>query len=694
MSYSTDFSPSSRKSNNYSFESEINTCSKLNDIQKKYLLGLTEEQRRIVIDNSRYVLVQSAAGSGKTRVLIAKYLYLTRVKNVEKEKILYLSFNKKNVEDTHKKMEKLSIDEIECTRFASTFHSLALNIINDAEKVWPKLLENVFEANKSNVVDHDAAEVFIQSHLKLKMLSNKLFKKRLFRDYRIIKNVLPHRYVSYLCDRNDIPGSCRSRTERDIFEFLVKEGIDFAYEEADLVNHCRPDFTIYLKEKEKVIYEHFTKTDDDNYNNEKALKIQEYRKAYGNHFFYTEGGESLESIKSRVLDELSSFKNFHSDNDVIQKDNSTNREENSTNIIIQTVIEKYKEVRNQIIETNQNPDDYIKKYKSQKNFPGFYFTNIFFPIENIYKNYLKGPNVLTDFSSSIIRASDDCSKYKEKLQQKRSYDYVFVDEFQDISLARHNLLKSLRDINPEMHLLAVGDDWQSIYSFSCSDLKLFQNFENNWFYKGKKVARIIPMSITFRFQKPLLDISTSFIANSKEPRLSSHKVRPFVVDKETVINQESFPNDRHKTQWSFIKEIINKKKDKDILVLSRYSNVAKNLQEKINQWIKGGEIKHNPKNTLDCITMHKAKGLDVDIVIIQDCHKDVVPLIKKKRSEHDKLLAMIRGESSSTCAYKEREWEERRLFYVAITRAREEVYLLYNKDRKSLFVDEITKLDK
>ena len=345
------------------FDADINNCCDLEPIQKQFLLELSEEQRRVVVDNSRYALVRSAAGSGKTRVLVAKYLYLTRVLGIHRSKILYLSYNKKNVDDTKAKMERLNIGEDEIAGFSSTFHAFALKIINQAEGAWPKLLEPVFKNWSNDEIDHDASEVFLKVFEKqLIDLTNrhKSFKQALIKEELRTNGKLPHRYVTYLRDRNEIPGSCRSVQEKEIFEFLVKEHVDFAYEEVDIQNHSRPDFTIYLADGKKVIFEHFAVERLEEFNSvshklgkkyieEKKTKIETFPQLYGKYFIYTCGANrTAENIGKELLERLDSFNTPYR----VDKP-SEQTEEQSYNELLSSAVKKYKDVRNQIIETGQ-----------------------------------------------------------------------------------------------------------------------------------------------------------------------------------------------------------------------------------------------------------------------------------------------------------------------------------------------------
>lgn len=100
----------------------------------------------------------------------------------------------------------------------------------------------------------------------------------------------------------------------------------------------------------------------------------------------------------------------------------------------------------------------------------FVIKNIFRPVYERYSEALHRSGQI-DFTDAILQATELC-----RISHPVSYDYIIVDEFQDISVDRYNFLKTLREGDPPAKLYCVGDDWQSIYRFSGSDMALFNNF--------------------------------------------------------------------------------------------------------------------------------------------------------------------------------------------------------------------------
>ncbi|MDC0925791.1 UvrD-helicase domain-containing protein, partial [Flavobacteriaceae bacterium] len=129
------------------------------------------------------------------------------------------------------------------------------------------------------------------------------------------------------------------------------------------------------------------------------------------------------------------------------------------------------------------------------------FIELISPIYNLYQEELKERNEI-DFNDMIHLASN-C--IKNKTYSKR-YKHIIIDEYQDISRGRYELINNIKSQQPECKLFCVGDDWQSIYRFSGSDLNLFRNFQQYFGYTVKS-----KIESTYRFNNPLMSLSSEFI---------------------------------------------------------------------------------------------------------------------------------------------------------------------------------------
>ena len=267
----------------------------------------------------------------------------------------------------------------------------------------------------------------------------------------------------------------------------------------------------------------------------------------------------------------------------------------------------------------------------------------------IYENELSS-SISYDFNDLINKASYLIQKYG----LKRYYKYVIVDEFQDISNSRYELVKQIKN-SCNAHLFAVGDDFQSIYRFAGSRLELITNFKKYFGY-----TRVVKLLNTYRNSNELIMAASLFVlknGNQIKKRLRSSKklYKPIKI----VYYEKNM-----EIKLRILFKTINTK----VLVLSR-----NNYDEKI--------VKEIDDNII-FKTIHKSKGLEEENVIVLGLFDGYFGFPSKQEDELNKLL--IKKEN---CLYE----EERRLFYVALTRTKNYVYLFVDKSRPSIFIKELFK---
>jgi len=293
-----------------------------------------------------------------------------------------------------------------------------------------------------------------------------------------------------------------------------------------------------------------------------------------------------------------------------------------------------------------------------------------------YDNTLKEINEI-DFNDMINQAADLIIENKPQY----TYQYIIIDEYQDISYSRFNLIKEIRELSGA-RLICVGDDWQSIYRFAGSDISLFSNFEK---YVGKYEQLFIEQ--TYRNSQSLIDITSKYIQkNTKQiPKNPKSKKEPL----ESPIKFVYYSQDNSEDVFiNEIQKLIDKNGNKPILVLGRHSF-------DINEFIKlttNSKIKYYERNDkleikefedidIKYITVHKSKGLEADNVIVLNLKNHLLGFPNK--ISDDPMLSLLLSDDEEY-----RFAEERRLFYVALTRTKNEVVLLIPTD-VSLFAEEL-----
>lgn len=267
-----------------------------------------------------------------------------------------------------------------------------------------------------------------------------------------------------------------------------------------------------------------------------------------------------------------------------------------------------------------------------------------YKVYNLYEEELKSENKI-DFNDMINLSIDKIDKLRYF-----KYSYIIVDEYQDTSYSKYLMLKKLYD-KFNISIMAVGDDYQSIYSFNGCKLDLFTKYKK-YFPK----AKIIKLKNTYRNPSDIVNISKRFVMTNRN-QINKKLISKRYIEKCIVI---VYINDE-KEAIKIIEE-----KTKNILILARNN---KDIEEYKND------------TNLRCLTVHKSKGLESDNVIILNVIDDVLGFPNKIRE--DDILNYLDNSNSIE--------EERRLFYVALTRTKNNVFIFTKRNQESIFVKELIK---
>ena len=289
-------------------------------------------------------------------------------------------------------------------------------------------------------------------------------------------------------------------------------------------------------------------------------------------------------------------------------------------------------------------------------------------IFKIYKSYLlekKSANSL-DFDDLIIEATHIVKKIN------LNYKYIIIDEFQDTSYIRLNLIKEIYTYT-NSKIIVVGDDYQSIYRFSGCNLGIFLNFDN--LFPNVKRIKLIN---TYRNSLDLISIAATFI--QKNPL----QIKKNLISSKRCENPIVFVPYGNKIQA--LKNTLNKLLNisHDIMILSRNNKDIYNYID-IDYSLDNNNLTYK-NNTIKYYTIHKSKGLEAEYVIVINCDNDYLGFPNK--IENNSLINKLFPDKEIKYA------EERRLFYVAITRCKEKTFLLYNKSNPSIFIKEIKRIAK
>lgn len=683
------------------------------DIEGK---SLDDQQRQAIITDEYSNLIIAGAGSGKTLTILGKVKYLVEKKNVDPEKILLLSFTRKTVEELNQRLRNLGLK----TK-ATTFHKLGYDYIKHFQKNPPAvanenlLYQTIKQFLKNDILHHDfALKSFVQfmaCYLNIPeendafdSLGEKLDIKNGI-DFETLKSkYYANTSGSQRISKNKLDTFSGERVksveELMIANFLFLNGVNYEYEKPyPHGDHMyRPDF--YLTDYD-IWLEHFgidkhgrakwlSEFQEKQYlksMHKKRAKHHLYRtKLLETYSWYNRDNILLDKLREMleksgvVFQPLSEQEVYHK---IIKQDSSFGAEIIS---LITSFINLSKSRGlaanglRKFMEDSETDDQFMNARRQL-------FLGFTLPIIEKYNAALSARGEI-DFNDMINQAAN-------LVQQKgiaKAYDYIIIDEYQDISAARFKLITEIRQ-RSGARLVCVGDDWQSIYRFTGSDISLFSDF-------GKFVGGHEKLFIerTYRNSQQLIDISAKFIQQNPQQLAKNPK-----SSKQLDCPVEFAAYDQNNT-FSVLVEQIRQivaecGAEQQILLLGRHSfdldyvicqrdNEGKVIKNQLREEVKkyneatGALILAGFENVdIKFITVHKSKGLEADNVIVLNLKNDLYGFPNKLTG--DPIISLLLS-APEACRFA----EERRLFYVALTRTRNKVYLL-TPENESLFTKEI-----
>lgn len=691
---------------------ELDRCSVIFDnIDGK---SLDDQQRDAVVTDEYSNLIIAGAGSGKTLTVVGKIKYLVEEKNINPDEILATSFTKKSVGELQKRIDNSGIKGVD----VSTFHKLGLSHLDNTGIVNENALENHIKEYLGGIIlDYpDQLASFLQFYGYYSYISQDYdeFESEGARiedlngiDLETIKSKIDKIADDRAVEASTLQGErVKSIEELMIANFLYLNGVDYVYEKTYPMSNPKgrkysPDF--YMPEYDLWL-EHFGIDEDyrarwikneleeqkyiegitwkRNLHKENGTKLIETYSYYSktNELLYMlaeklrEQGVELGQDTDRLVEIYKKLK----DDDKFSK--------NIINLI-KTFISLYK--------SNDSSIDYVyKKIKEVHKDDTFLvtraqnFLSFTYPILNSYNLELQKAKLL-DFDDMINKAAIEISK----TGPNKNYKYIIVDEYQDISASRFRLINEIRK-HTNAKLICVGDDWQSIYRFAGSDVGLFTNFEK---YVG--YHETLKIENTYRNSQQLVNIASKFV--TKNPSQIKKDIHSPKKHHDPI---KFYASD---DQVSMLENAINNILSRDenysgkILVLGRHQFDLTNALG-ITEWTKGtakaGElilkrtkdsltISYKGYDNIEFMTVHKSKGLESDDVIIINLVNNLYGFPNKMSD--DPIISLLLSDPEN-----EPYAEERRLFYVALTRTKNTVHLLakgLERKTHSRFFEELIK---
>lgn len=672
-------------------------------------LKLSTEQQEAVLTDDDVTLVVAGAGSGKTHTLLGKIVFLVKSGLAQPEEILAVCFNVKASEELRKRViEKLG-EEIGSKINVRTFHSLGWNILKEIENKDPAVSELAKDDVKMLAWLTDCYQTILASEKDIAQSFVKFLsyhkETRTYFDFRSAREY--EEYVKKVQPRTLRGELVRSYEECLIANFLFLNGIEYRYEQpypyvAD--GNYRPDF--YLPEH-NVYIEHLAinkdgkvapfidaerylngirwKREVHKLNNTKLIETYSWQVREGVIFEYL-----AEKLKEYGVDVI--YTSLKREN--IEKMLHELRDlgvATAFSELLLTCLNMYKSSGIKKMPRNRREECFLKIFEK--------VLNEYTTLLNIRKE--------VDFHDLIWKAIESIKtgKYIPK------YKYILVDEFQDVTPALGELIKTLRDYCDGAKVFCVGDDWQSIYRFSGADISVMLDLDKKLGYTVRKFLKK-----SYRLNSEIAYVSSAFI--QKNPRqikkqiISVNTVKDYkiYVMKMTKIKDMSKAQGPLIRALSFVNSLAAKENEggerASVLIVARYTenNMIREyefLRREI-ELLERGLVK-SFKNVYILTggygrekeyirSVHSVKGLEADYVIIVGMKAGVYGFPCEIRD--DPVVNLF------TCDDEDFPYaEERRVFYVALTRAKRGVVILADglspkdgeENEVSCFLEELIK---
>jgi len=629
---------------------------------------LDDQQRDCIIHEEDTMLIIAGAGTGKTSTIVGKVAYLINKLNINPDEILLLSFTNKSSKELEERITRATDREMNVYTFHKLGYSIISTVLNEKKEIafsdnqteLFKFVESIFYSNLKN-----------EAYLKIA--------KDYFYDFPCLNYFEisePSQYEEQLIGNDG--EMYKSKQEVSIANFLYYNQIKYQYEKSFHVktstkkySQYRPDF--YLNDYE-IYIEHFgidkngnppkiySKSEQENYLKGITWKKLIHKK-YKTKFIETYSYEFEERTIFQNLEKKLKAHNVFL-NSIVKS-----REDLRLNIIckkkyplivklfcsflnlMKSNLKSLNGIENDLIQ-------FVDKFRYEL------FLNLFKPIYEKYELYLKETDRI-DFSDMISKATE----YVFNRKYNHDFKYIIIDEFQDMSFGRYKLIEAMLSQNDNIKLFCVGDDWQSIYRFTGTDISIIIDFEKHFgYFKELKIEN------TYRFPSNVIKVSSEIIMLNENQRVKQlHSSRD---DDSLPIIIKYYKKETYESQLNDILE--NFKINSTVFLIGRYNFEKPVFIDSIRRKYKNLDIQF--------LTVHKAKGLEADnIILLNIVHDSIYGF--PANLEEDPVMNLVLN--NQIVRYE----EERRLFYVALTRTKNKIYILnHTSSARSLFLKELIKI--
>lgn len=643
---------------------------------------LTHSQRLACIRDEASNLVLAGAGTGKTSTMIGRAGYLMASGIAEPEEILMIAYARKAAEEMQERQDaRLGHISATGTPKIKTFHALGLEIIGAAEGRRPDISPLAEDAH--------AMSTFVDDQLELNC-EDELYRAKLVRYCGTER--FPYRNPFDFESLEDYEDYVRQNELRTLKGELVKSfeelaiantlnayGVPYEYERPYEHDTAGPDYRQYRPDfylsQHGVYLEHFALGADGQpphyFDQKKYLDgIAWKRDLHRQHgtklletYSHLKREDRLESTLLAMLSEVGVPLVKRPDEDMLAELREGSQVAELA-ILLANFLTLFKESGWALADLRDTASRTLDRSRIGL------VLELIEPVLHAYSEKLDAEKHI-DFADMISRATE----HVRTGRYRSPHTYIMIDEFQDISSTRAGLVAALRAARPEGSLFAVGDDWQAIYRFAGSDISHTRDFVQIYGF-----AAVTVLEQTFRFNNQIGQVASNFVL--KNPAQVRKTVESLAVVSEPAVSMVRTSN-LGAGLTAALEAIDARVAPRDggasVLVLGRFHHVLKDPELEA---VKRGLSSEHPSLKVEFMTIHAAKGKEADFVVVLGLTNGKWGFPSEKPT--DALIEFLLPVAEQFPLA-----EERRLFYVALTRARHRVYLVYNPSQPSGFVLEL-----
>lgn len=647
---------------------------------------LDRQQMTCIVKEAHSHLVLAGAGTGKTTTIVGKVKYLVKSGQCGPKDILVLSFTNVSAAEMSQRIDR----EIGCHIDAVTFHKLGINIITKVEGIVPK----IFQIDMRKFI-LEQMRLQMQSERYLRLLSSYLLSHRVLdRSEFDFRNMEEYREYLQMNPPTTLSNeTVKSYGEMEIANFLAQNNVAYIYEHPYRVDtrtaeygqykpdFYLPDYDIYIEyfgiNKNGEVPSYFRGAHGMTASQAYQASMDWKRRMHRENGTVMVECYAYERLEGMLLENLTQKLTDHGVTLSPKSAQELWEQAGAGGDAVLDGVASLLETVMNLIKSNGYSISRVRQMNggihAQRN---ELVLSLAEPIIEAYDSCLKNRGEI-DFNDMIRLAT----RYVEEGKFENPYKYVIVDEYQDISRSRFALLDRMRK-SADYDLFCVGDDWQSIYRFAGSDIGFILNFQQYW--GQSETSRI---ETTYRFTQKLAEISGDFIM--RNPAQMRKSIRGMADIPGFALGEINAYTDKYAVQF-MVEKLDDLPQKSSVFFIGRYFfdvdmlKANKALDCRYDNTTGQIQVIYPPRPDLQMhfVTAHRSKGLQADYIFILN-NKNARMGFPSKIQDAPILQLLLEKCDQYPDA------EERRLFYVALTRAKKKVFILTLEGYESSFVREL-----